>query len=133
MKQNFGLIAGSSLAIIAAQAIFDRVPSGVTPIVHTAPLWIVIVLGAWRSHWVKWVAFPCFVFYLILFIFGWHMWFAWGWPFSTTDAVMAVIVTLASMLGIAGAWRVKSTARVWPSVGIVLLVAALQVGFVAFI
>jgi hypothetical protein len=85
-----------------------------------------------RSHWVKWAAFPCFVFWLILMTAIWF--FLLGWArivsatFSPTEIGMTVIVGLASLVGLAGAWRVKSSARVWPAVGTVLLVAALQAG-----
>jgi len=133
MKQNFGLLVISCLATMAALLIVGAVSSGVIRhIVQTSPLWIAIVLGAQRSHWVKWAAFPCFVFWLMLMTAIWF--FLLGWArivsgtFSPTEIVMTVIVGLASLVGMVGAWRVKSSARVWPAVGTVLLVAALQVG-----
>jgi len=60
--------------------------------------------------------------------------FLLGWArivsgtFSPTEIVMTVIVGLASLVGMAEAWRVKSSAHLWAAVGTVLLVAALQVG-----
>src|SRR6266404_3593531 len=133
MKQNFGLLVASCVAVIAALLIVGAVSSGVIRhIVQTSPLWIAIVLGARRSHWVKWAAFPCFVIWLLLMTAIWF--FLLGWArivsgtFSPTEILMTVIVGLASLVGMVGAWRVKSSARVWPAVGTVLLVAALQVG-----
>ena len=133
MKQNFGLLVASCLAVIAALLIVGAVSSGVIRhIVQTSPLWIAIVLGARRSHWVKWAAFPCFVFWLLLMTAIWL--FLLGWArivsgtFSPTEIAMTVIVGLASLVGMAEAWRVKSSALLWPAVGTVLLVAALQVG-----
>jgi hypothetical protein len=132
MKQSFGLLVGACLAVVAALLIVGAVSSGVIRhIVQTSPLWIAIVLGARQSHWAKWASFPCFVFWLILMTAIWF--FLLGWArivsgtFSPTEIVMTVIVGVASLVGMAGAWRVKSSARVWPAVGTVLLVAALQV------
>lgn len=133
MKQNFNLLVGSCLAIIAALLVVGAVSSGVVRhIVQTSPLWIAIVLGIRRSHWVKWAAVPCFVFWLTLMIAIWSFLlglarFVSG-TFSTTEIAMTVIVGLASLIGISLAWKVKSGARLWPAVGTVLLVAALQLG-----
>ena len=132
MKQSFGLLVGACLAVVAALLIVGAVSSGVIRhIVQTLPMWIAIVLGARQSHWAKWAAFPCFVFWLLLMTAIWF--FLLGWArivsgtFSPTEIAMTVIVGVASLVGMAGAWRVKSSARVWPAVGTVLLVAALQV------
>jgi hypothetical protein len=133
MKQTFGLIVGSCLAVIVALLIVGAVSSGVIRhVVQTSPLWIAIVLGARRSHWVKWAAFPCFVFWLLLMTAIWF--FLLGWArivsgtFSPTEIAMTAIVGVASLVGMAAAWNVRSSLSVWPAVGTMLLVAALQVG-----
>src|SRR3989442_10723443 len=131
MKQTFGLLVGSCLALIAALLVVGAVSSGVIRhIVQTSPLWIAIVLGTRRSHWVKWAAFPCFVFWLILMIAIWF--FLPGWArivsgtFSPTVILMTVTVGLTSLVGMVGSWGVKSKARGCSAVGTGLLVPTLQ-------
>src|SRR5258708_31388954 len=131
MKQSFGLLVGACLAVVAALLIVGAVSSGVIRhIVQTLPMWIAIVLGARQSHWAKWAAFPCFVFWLILMTAIWF--FLLGWArivsgtFSPTEIAMTVIVGVASLVGTAGAWRVKSSTRAWPAAATPPLLPPLQ-------
>src|SRR6266478_6352220 len=121
MKQTFGLLVGSCLAVIAAFLVVGAVSSGVIRhIVQTSPLWIAIVLGTRRSHWVKWAAFPCFVFWLILMIAIWF--FLLGWArivsgtFSPTEILMTVIVGLASPVGMAEALSLRASVGAWSAI-----------------
>jgi hypothetical protein len=132
MKQTFGLVVASCLTIIVDLLIVGAVSSGVIRhVVQTSPLWIAIVLGARRSHWVKWAAFPCFVFWFLLMAAIWF--FLLGWAhfvsgtFSSMETIMTVMVGLASLTGVVGASRVRSSARFWAAVSTVLLVAGLQI------
>jgi len=49
--------------------------------------------------------------------------------FQAIEVAMTVIVGLASLIAIVSALRLKSSVRPWPTTGIVLLVAVLQLPF----
>jgi hypothetical protein len=131
MEKNFRVLIGCSVATIAALLVVGALSSGVIRhIVQTAPLWIVIVLGARRSGRSKWAALPCFVFWFLLMTAIWL--FLLGrarivsGTFSGTEIVMTVIVGLASLAGIVKALGMRSGVHATSATATVLVVTVLQ-------
>jgi hypothetical protein len=99
--------------------------------VQAAPLWIAVALGARRSSSSKWAALPCFLFWLLLMTAIWLYLLGWAriisGTFSPTEVAMTVIVGLASLVGIIGAFGMKSGVGAWQAALIFFTVAVLQV------
>jgi uncharacterized membrane protein YuzA (DUF378 family) len=73
-------------------------------VVQTAPLWIVVVLGATRSRSTGWIGLPLFVFWLMLMVFIWLYLFdivrVITGRFTPIEVAMTIIVGIASLAGI---------------------------------
>jgi|SRR5690349_11449621 len=131
MNRDFCILTGCCLATITALFVVGAVSSGVVrQLVQTSPLWITVGFGLRRSVWSKWAALPCFVFWLLLMTATWLSLLGWvdlvHGSFQAIEVAMTVIVGLASLIAIVSALRLKSSVRPWPTTGIVLLVAVLQ-------
>jgi hypothetical protein len=131
LERGFHVLTVCCVSIIAALLVVGAVSHGVIRhIVQTSPLWIAIVLSIRRSGWSKWVALPCFLFWLLLMTAIWL--FLLGWArivsgtFSSTEIAMTLIVGLASMVGIIRALGMKGDVRGWSATAIVFLAVVLQ-------
>jgi hypothetical protein len=128
---DFRILTVCCVAVIAALLVVGAVSHGIIRhIVQTSPLWIAIVLGIRRSHWSKWVALPCFVFWFLLmnaiwlFLLGWAR-FVSG-TYSRTEIAMTIIVGLGSLAGIFTGLSMKSGIRALPAAVTLSVIAALQ-------
>lgn len=132
MGRDFGILAGSCVAIICALLVVGSVSHGVLRhIVQTSPLWIAIVLGFRRSSLAKWAALPCFVFWLLTMTAVWLYLLGWAHllsgTFSPTEITMTLVVGSAAVAGIYRAIRMRSGVRAGAAVFATLLLAVLQV------
>lgn len=117
---------------MAALLVVGSVSHGVIRhIVQTSPLWITIALGLRRSRMSKWTALPCLFFWALLMIAIWS-YLITGEPravsghFSPTEIAMTVIVGASSIVGIAGALRMKTRVRALPATVTFVVLAVLQ-------
>lgn len=120
------------LVVIVALLVVGAVSHGVIRhIVQTAPLWFAIALGVRRSEWSKWAALPCLLFWLLVMIFIWL--FLLGWAriitgtFSATETAMTIVVGLASVAGLAKAFRTRTSIAWWKVIAVMCALAVLQV------
>ena len=135
MRKDFRTLTGCCVAMIAALLVVGAVSHEVLRhIVQTSPLWIPTVLGIRRSASTKWVAVPCFVFWLLLMTAIWLYLLGWAQivsgTFSPTEIAMTLVVGLASIAGIIKAVGMSSGVRAWSALVTVLLVAVFQVAVV---
>jgi hypothetical protein len=133
MKTGERVLIWCCIVIFLALQVVGLVSHGtIRHIVQTAPLWIAIVLATRHSRLAKWAALPCFVFWLLVMIAIWL--FLLGWArivsgtFSPTETAMTIVVGLASLVGIVGVLRLKSGTNAWTALGLMMLIAALQLG-----
>lgn len=130
--RNTRFLAVCCGTMIVALLVVGIVSSGILRhVVQTSPLWVAIVLGGLRSRWTKWVALPCFVFWLLLMTAIWLYLFGWAHvvsgSFSRTEIAMTLVVGISALAGIAAAIRNRSDVPAWPAIAVILLVAAGQV------
>ena len=99
--------------------------------VQTAPVWPAVWLGFRRSPWTKWAVLSPLLLWLLLMINIWL--FLLGLPhllsgtFTPIEIALTITIGVAAVVGIATALRVR-TAVPWASaVGMLLLMACLQV------
>jgi len=118
--------------IVAALMVVGSVSHGVIRhIVQTSPLWITIALGLRGSRMSKWTALPCFFFWALLMIATWS-YLLTGAPrfasghLSPTEIAMTVIVGVSSIVGVAGALRMKTRVRAPAATVTFLVLAVLQ-------
>lgn len=131
MARDFRILMICCMATIAALLVVGAVSHGVIRhVVQISPLWIAILLAVRRSGWSKWVALPCFLFWMLLMTAIWLYLLGWArivsGTFSATEIAMTVIVGLASIAGMVKAVGIRSGIRPWPAAGMVLLILALQ-------
>ena len=100
-------------------------------LVQTAPLWAGVVLGFRRSRVTTWVGLPLFLFWLLLMSLIWsyllgisHL---LSGTFSSIGIAMTIIVGVASAIGIASFFRLKSLLSPLSAAGLFVGMAALQV------
>jgi hypothetical protein len=99
-------------------------------LVQTLPLWSGVVLGLRRSRATGWVGLPLFLFWLLLMAIIWLYLLGISHVlsdhFSAIEIAMAIIVGIASMVGIVMFARFKSSLSVTTAAGLFLIVAAIQ-------
>lgn len=132
MGKDFRILIVCCAAVMAALLVVGVVSHGVIRhILQTSPLWIGIVLGLRNSPLTKWVALPCFAFWLLMMSVIWM--FLLGWTrilsgtFSPAEIAMTLVVGTASIFGIFGALKAKGGVRVWSATVTTLLITVLQV------
>ncbi len=132
VRDNPKLIASCSLAVLIALYIVGAVSNGsLRHEVQTLPLWIPIVLGFRRRESAKWVALPCFVFWLLIMVLIWL--FLLGWArvvtghYSAIEIAMTLVIGAASAIGMTASLRWRTSLTVIASVALVTLSAVLQV------
>jgi hypothetical protein len=121
-----------ALILILALYVVGTVSHGVIRhIVQTLPVWPAVWLGMRRSEWAKWAALPSFIVWLFLMTLIWL--FLLGWvrvisgTFSPIEIAMTIVVGLASIVGLAAAFRVRSGVPWLSGIGVFVLMACLQV------
>ncbi len=121
-----------ALFLILALYVVGTVSHGVIRhIVQTSPVWPAVWLGMRRSAWAKWAALPSFIVWLFLMTLIWL--FLLGWvrvisgTFSPIEIAMTIVVGLASIVGLAAAFRVRTSVPWLPGIGVFVLMACLQV------
>jgi hypothetical protein len=109
------VIAACCLAILAALVLGVGLGSHLVlrHIVQTAPLWIAVILGFRRSRATGWVGLPLFLFWLALMSMIWlyllglsHL---LSGNFSALEIAMTIVVGIASLVGIWGFARLRSS------------------------
>jgi hypothetical protein len=98
--------------------------------VQTAPVWPAVWLGWRRSQWAKWAALAPFVLWLLLMM---NIWFQLlglphllGGTFTPIEIALTIMIGAAAVVGIATALQVRTTVPRLRGVGLLLLVACLQ-------
>jgi hypothetical protein len=118
--------------IMAALLVVGAVSHGVIRhIVQTSPLWITIALGLRGARMSKWTALPCLSFWALLMIAIWSYLLTGsprfvGGHFSRTEIAMTAIVGVSSIVGIAGALRMKTRVRALAATVTLVVLAVLQ-------
>ena len=135
---NAKLVGSCSLAILIALYIVGAVsliPGSLRHEVQTLPLWFPIVAGFQQKESAKWSALPCMMFWLLSMGVIWL--FLLGLPspvsgtFNPIEIAMTLIITVASLIGIAGAVRWRTTTPSMTAIGVFVLFAVLQVAAMA--
>jgi hypothetical protein len=107
-------IAVCCLAIILALVVGVGVASGLFlhHLVQTLPLWVGVGLGFGRSRAAGWIGLPLFLFWLVVMVIVWLYLFGIvhfiNGHFSTLEIAVTIVVAVASVVGIAMFWRLKS-------------------------
>ena len=136
MRGDNRILLGCGLALIAAMLVVGVVSREIVRhLLQTAPVWIAVVL-AWRgSRLTRWAAVPVFAFWVFVMVMIWL--FLLGIAriarghYSPTEVAMTFVAGLACLVGLWAA--VRSAGRTsWPAaLGVLALVAGLQVGAMA--
>lgn len=131
MQKSFGVLAASCMLIIAALLVVGVVADELLRhIVQTAPVWIPVALAVRRSGWSKWAALPCAVFWLLLMGAIWLYLLGWArlisGTFSPTEVAMTIIVGLGAVAAIVAALSMRTRIKALPAVGVVVLIAVVQ-------
>jgi hypothetical protein len=98
--------------------------------VQTAPVWPAVWLGFRGSRWTKWAALSPLFLWLVLMINIWML--LLGLPhllsgnFTPVEIVLTIIIGAAAVVGIVTALRLRTAAPRAGAVGMLLLMACLQ-------
>lgn len=132
MDNRIRTLAVCGLTLILALYVVGIVSHGVIRhFVQAAPVWPAVWLGFRRSPWTKWAVFSPFLLWFLLMINIWLLLLGLphllGGTFTPIEIAMTITIGLAAVVGIATALRVQ-TAMPWArGLGILLLMACLQV------
>jgi len=127
------VVAGCSLAIIAALVLGVGLGSHLVlrHVVQTLPSWIAVTLGLKRSRAAGWAALPVFLFWLVLMTFIWLYLLGvsnlLSGHFTPLEIAMTVVVGIASAVGIAAFFRLKSYLSGWAVARIFIVLAMVQI------
>lgn len=115
--------AWCALALIFALYVVGFVSRGVLRhLVQTAPVWLIVYFGWRRSESTKWMAIPCFVFWLFLMSLIWL--FLMGWShlisgtFSPIEIAMTLVVGATAIAGLVDALRTSTSVREFQALAI---------------
>lgn len=132
MDNRSRTIAVCGLVLILALYVVGVVSHGVIRhFVQTAPVWPAVWLGFRRSPWTKWAALSPLVLWLVLMINIWLL--LLGLPhllsgnFTPIEVALTIIIGVAAVVGIATALRVRAAVPSAGAVGMLLLMASLQI------
>jgi hypothetical protein len=124
-------IAYGSLTVLVALYVVGAVSHGsLRHEVQTLPLWVPIVLGFRQRELAKWVALPCFIFWLSCMIFIWL--FLLGWAhivsghFSRIEIAMTLVIGVACVTGIVSSLRWRTAVSSFAALGVAVLLGILQ-------
>jgi hypothetical protein len=126
------VVAGCSLEIIAALVLGVGIGSHLVlrHVVQTFPLWVAVTLGSKRSRAAGWAGLPVFLFWLVLMAAIWlyllGMSNVLSGHFTHLEIAMTVVVGMASAVGIAAFFQLKSYLSGWYLASIFIVLAALQ-------
>lgn len=125
-------IAYCSVTVLIALYVVGAVSNGsLRHVVQTLPLWFPIVLGFRRREIAKWMALPCFIFWLLIMVFIWL--FLLGWArvltgtYSPIEIAMTLLIGTACVCGIAVSLRWRTAIRPFVALGVFALFGALQI------
>ncbi|HEV2721199.1 MAG TPA: hypothetical protein VG323_14345 [Thermoanaerobaculia bacterium] len=120
-----------ALVVIVSLYVVGVVSHGIIRhVVQTAPVWLAVWLGFRRSPWTKWAALSPLVLWLLLMINIWLL--LLGLPhllsgtFTPIEIAMTITVGVGAAAGIATALRVRTDVPWTGAVGMLLLMAGLQ-------
>lgn len=120
-----------ALILILALYVVGIVSHGVIRhFVQTAPVWPAVWLGFRRSPWTKWAALSPLSLWLLLMINIWLL--LLGLPhllsgnFTPIEIALTIIIGVAAAVGIATALRIPTAVPRASAVGMLLLMACLQ-------
>lgn len=124
-------IALCCVAMIAALYVVGVVSgTELRHVVQTMPMWIAVILG-WRgSALARWLALPFFLIWLVLMVMIWL--FLLGIArvvsghFTPAEVAMTIAIAVASLIGIAAAFRLWKRTSAARAAAMFLLGAALQ-------
>src|ERR1700747_71674 len=126
------VVAVCCLAIIAALVLGVGLASHLVlrHVVQTLPLWAGVAAGFRRLRTTGWIALPSFVFWLCIMVLIWLYLLGIAkivsGHFSTMEITMTLIVGAASLVGIMSFAKLKSSLSGTAIVGIVCVMAVLQ-------
>jgi hypothetical protein len=132
MDNRTRTIGVCGLVLILALYVVGIVSHGVIRhFVQTAPVWLAVWLGFHRSPWTKWAVLSPLLLWLFLMVNIWL--FLLGLPhlmsgtFTRVEVALTITIGLAAIVGIAAALSVRTAVPWVGAVGMLLLMACLQV------